>query len=86
MRPERWIARPTHLFKRLGQLHSPGNRILLPNLIRTSTAIMRLLDIDHLVNVALDIVGSHVDPGEGHLGFVEGYTRLFVQLWIRCHT
>jgi hypothetical protein len=52
--------------------------ILLPDLIDSSTFIVWSLDIDNLVRVAFDIVGSDIDSGKGDLGFMEGDTRLDV--------
>lgn len=64
------------LLHSLRQSDSLFHRILLANLINRSALVVRSLDIDHLVNVPLDVVRSNVNLGERNLSLVESHSRL----------
>jgi hypothetical protein len=58
--------------QRDGFLH----RVLFADLVGTGQTVMRLLDVDHLVDVALDVFRAHIDLGQSDLSLVEGDARL----------
>jgi hypothetical protein len=68
--------RVIHLVNSRRQRDSLFHCILLADLVGTGQTIMRLLDVDHLVDIALDVFRANIDFGQSDLRLVEGDARL----------
>lgn len=64
-------VRKPYLVHRLRQLHRFLYGIFLADLVNLGRLVMRLLDVDDFIDIAPDVVRTHIDLCQRDLSFVE---------------